>query len=412
MVAASSLPNIVSAAGSYGSYGGSYGSSGGSYGSSGGYTSHGGGSSGGYVAYNLGSSGGRVGPLASLFEKLHAKHAARKAARYQGGCSGGSTGYAVYRSRGGSSGGSYGGYSGYSAGCCGGSVSPVSFVIGSYGSSGGISRYEAPTVPAVDFYSAPIESEMGYESPMIESSYETYSSPIEETILEGGQGSDAIMESGPSVIADPEPPLEDGSVSNETIENSTRYESAKPRLDQDAALLTVAVPDDAKVTVNGHVTTSEGNVRQFMSRGLKEGYVYTYVVHVDYTSDGETMSDSQSIQLRPGDVERVIFDVPVKEPQPETKAAPANSDVVTVVKLHVPEGAAVTLAGNVTNGKGSLRTFRTSQLKPGEQWTGYTIHVTATVNGQSVSKERTVDVAAGSTTELTFDFDSNAIARR
>ena len=168
----------------------------------------------------------------------------------------------------------------------------------------------------------------------------------------------------------------------------------------------MSVPaDDATVTVNGHPTTSDGKVRQFMSRGLKDGYVYTYVVEVQYQVDGQEKKDSKSVKLRPGDVERVVFDAPIV-------AEVAETEPVTVVKLHVPADAEVTLAGNGTNGSGPIRTFRTKQLKAGQQWVGYTIRVTKLVNGQKVSKERTVDVEAGSRTELTFDFDDSEIAQR
>ena len=212
------------------------------------------------------------------------------------------------------------------------------------------------------------------------------------------------------------------SVADRSIAKSTQYESAKPaieespELDKGAALITVAVPQgDAKVTVNGHSTSSNGTVRQFMSRGLKDGYVYTYVVKVDYELKGKFITDSKEVKLRPGATERIVFETPAVE---ETPAAPADdvttteaAELTTVVKLHVPADAEVTLAGNKTKGSGEIRTFRTKHLKAGQKWAGYTVHVTAVINGQAVSRERTIDVIAGSTNELTFNFD-DAIAKR
>ena len=78
----------------------------------------------------------------------------------------------------------------------------------------------------------------------------------------------------------------------------------------------------------------------------------------------------------------------------------------------VPADSVVTLAGNKTNGSGAVRTFRTKQLKSGQKWSAYTISVKAVVNGRPVSLERTLDVAAGSTHDLTFDFDNNSVASR
>lgn len=214
-------------------------------------------------------------------------------------------------------------------------------------------------------------------------------------------------------------------------------------------MLTVSVPPNAKVTVNGHETSSDGDRRQFMSRGLKDGFVYSYVVEATYQADGREVSESQTVKLRAGEMHEIAFQPqqassPDAAPQPEPQAdanadaeagsdanaeaeaeadveasqdnstqtsAPA-ADVITVVKLNVPADAAVTLAGNPTQGRGAVRTFRTAQLRSGQQWANYTIRVTADVNGQPVTKERTINVTAGSNNELTFAFDGSAVASR
>ena len=173
-------------------------------------------------------------------------------------------------------------------------------------------------------------------------------------------------------------------------------------------MLKVAVPAGAVVTVNGHRTSSSGDVRKFMSRGLKKGFVYTYVVNVTYDVKGEAKTETKSIKLRGGDIEELTFEPPAKQAEP----APKTEDVVTLVRLRVPAQAKVTLAGNATGGVGAIRTFRTTQLKAGEAWTGYTVRVTAVVNGQTLSQERTINVKAGSTNDLTFNFDNQTIARR
>ena len=142
-----------------------------------------------------------------------------------------------------------------------------------------------------------------------------------------------------------------------------------------------------------------------MSRGLKPGFVYTYVVDVTYTVDGAELTESKSVKLRPGRSEVVDF---TANP---TVAAEAES-LTTVVQLHVPADAKVSLAGNTTRGDGKLRTYRTQQLKAGEVWTGYTVRVTTEINGQSVSQEQTIDLVAGSTNDLTFDFGVNEVVSR
>ncbi len=360
----------ASSGGSAGTYTSSYASSGSSGGGVGG--SSGGASSGG---------GGHVGPLRRLMAKIHARKAASGS---HGGSSGGVT------------------YASYSGGSSGGSS--VSY--GGSGSSGGHASYGGYSDGGVQSISMGATSM--YESPIIESSYESYT-PMGETIIDGGYpmgetNLDSVPIEGSS--------LQGGSLGTETNIDAVRYESTKPAIEADAAMLTVAVPTNAVVTVNGHPTTSDGNVRQFMSRGLKEGFVYTYVVDVTYEVGGTEKKDSKSVKLRPGDEETVEFAIPAEPKSVEDDLVEAAQDVITVVKLHVPADAEVSLAGNLTNGQGAIRTFRTKQLKPGQQWAGYTVRVTTSIDGQPVTKEHTVDVQAGSTTELTFDFANNVVASR
>ena len=275
-------------------------------------------------------------------------------------------------------------------------------------------------------------AEAGYESSSIQSSYDVHSASMGETVIGGSYDSgiynsgiitDSVpLESG-STIVDPVPASPvgpaaegEGASVDESADSASSepYTAAKPALEDDAAMITVSVPNNAVVTVNDHSTMSEGNVRQFMSKGLREGFVYTYVVNVEYDLAGVTKTESKEVKLRAGQTESIAFEAPAVDANqtPAELDVPSSQDVVTVVRLQVPSDAQVTLAGNPTGGSGSVRTFRTTQLKVGEQWSDYTVRVTANVNGQSVTKERTVNVIAGGTTELVFDFDANVIASR
>jgi len=370
--------------GAYGSYGSSGGFSGGSSGGAS-YGGSSGGSSGGYAASyaSYGSSGGgyagfgssgdrgssggtgHVGPLRRLAVKIHAHHAAKVAARGSSGGSGhGSSGsVAVHRASYGSSGGSSGG--GYVGGSSGSSVPAVSYYGGSTGSSGGSSGYSAPapvmSYPTYDSYAPKSEGEMN---------------------IDGGYDSGTVVE----------PPMPEA--------------GTEARLDSDAALLTIAVPESAKVVVNGLETSSRGEVRQFMSNGLKKGMVYTYVVEVTF-AEGEATS-TETVKLRAGTAERLVFN----EPADPASTVSATVDLETVVTLRVPADATVNLAGNDTKGEGDVRTFRTRQLAEGQTWESYTIRVTSMVDGVSVTKEKTIDLVAGSDHDFTFAFDDASLASR
>ena len=74
-----------------------------------------------------------------------------------------------------------------------------------------------------------------------------------------------------------------------------------------SALLTVSVPEDASVVVNGFQTKAVGSVREFKSSGLMPGFVYTYDIEVTYTVDGEERTENKSVKLRSGMRQSVAF---------------------------------------------------------------------------------------------------------
>ncbi len=348
---------------SYGSYGAGYGSSGyaAGYGSSGGasYASSGGGSSGYTAAYgSSGGSSGRPGILSRLHDRIHT-HIAAKRARHasygsSGGYVGGSSGGYVSSyasSGGGSSGGYYSGYSAYSY--SGGSSGSVS-----YGSTG--ASY-APSYGSTGASYAPSYGSTGAAG--YAPSY-------------GSAGS--VPYYGTSTTS--------SRTTSALVSSSTQY---------DAVRLNVSVPEEAVVYVNDRKTTSTGEVRQFVSRGLEAGKSYRFEVRAELNDNGNIVSDTQTIVVTAGSQENVRFAL---------KATPkANQPVDTAVVLNVPENAEVTLAGNKTQVKGSTRVFKTSQLKEGEVWDDYVVQVKV---GDQV-KTQSIRLIAGDKLELSFNFDSD-----
>jgi uncharacterized protein (TIGR03000 family) len=74
-----------------------------------------------------------------------------------------------------------------------------------------------------------------------------------------------------------------------------------------SGLLTVWVPFDAKVMINGLETRSTGSRREFVSYGLKAGLSYKYVVRATVVREGKTLEDSQTVTLTAGQIEAVAF---------------------------------------------------------------------------------------------------------
>jgi uncharacterized protein (TIGR03000 family) len=75
----------------------------------------------------------------------------------------------------------------------------------------------------------------------------------------------------------------------------------------ESGILTVWVPYDAKVTINGRETSSKGSRRQFVSYGLQTGLSYKYEIKAQIVRDGQTMEDTRTVVLKAGDVSAVAF---------------------------------------------------------------------------------------------------------
>jgi uncharacterized protein (TIGR03000 family) len=343
--------------GSSGSYGG-WGSSGsnGYYGSSGGWGSSGGyGSSGSYGSSGGSSGGHRHG----LFGHKHRA--------YYGGSSG-SSGYSSYYS--GSSGSS--GYT-YSYG---------------YGSSGGSSG---------GYYSSGYGSSYGSTGGVI--SGEVYSTP--GTIVP----STSVPSTAPAMPTPPPVPMNPGSV----VPPPAAGAFYSPVENGTAAIISVNVPAGAKVFVNGNATTSTGTARQYISRGLRAGQLYSYEFRLEAEVDGRLVTETKSIQVTGGQRAELAFNASAEAPVVGKTEKPAANK--TTLILNVPADAKVTLSGSETQQTGPVREFSTDKLVAGEKWENYVVRVETTIDGQLVVAEKTVTVNAGEQRELSFDLSANAVTR-
>lgn len=341
-----------SAQGFWGSHGshGSGGASAGSWGGGGSNGSWGGHSSWGSGGGSHGSWGSRPG----FFARWHANKLARRSYASYGSSGGSSGAYSSWGSSGGSSGGVSYGSNGSSGGTWYGSSGGST---GSYGSHGG----------STGSYGSSGETTVGYGS-VIEG----------ETVIES-----APVESGAPAASEPAAPATDGK---------------ETRVSHDGALLTLQVPDHAKVYINGQLTRSTGTNRSYASVGLEPGKRYRYQVRAEWDADGETVSETKVVQLTAGNQELVDF------------RALASKKVETRLTLNVPETAEVRLAGTKTNMKGSRRTFSTDRLNDGQEWSDYTIEVTVDRNGEALTETKTITLRSGQELELNFDFEENRVA--
>ena len=89
----------------------------------------------------------------------------------------------------------------------------------------------------------------------------------------------------------------------------------------DSGLLTIQVPDGAKVFINGYETRSQGTRRQYASAGLVPGKVYPYAVTVMIPRASPGAADStvpqwdtqvETVFLKAGDRLSLNFDGAMK----------------------------------------------------------------------------------------------------
>ena len=76
---------------------------------------------------------------------------------------------------------------------------------------------------------------------------------------------------------------------------------------ESSGVLTVWVPSDAKVIVNGLETRSKGSRRQFISYGLKPGMNYKYVIKAEVVRSGVVVEDTRTVTLTAGQVTAIAF---------------------------------------------------------------------------------------------------------
>jgi uncharacterized protein (TIGR03000 family) len=79
---------------------------------------------------------------------------------------------------------------------------------------------------------------------------------------------------------------------------------------ENSGVLTIWVPYNAKVTINGLPTQSIGSKRQFVSHGLQAGLVYKYEIKASIPVGGQVVEDTKTVYLSGGQRDAVAFGFP------------------------------------------------------------------------------------------------------
>jgi uncharacterized protein (TIGR03000 family) len=77
-----------------------------------------------------------------------------------------------------------------------------------------------------------------------------------------------------------------------------------------AATLVVTLPQDAKVFVDDHLTTSTSAERVFTTPTLEDGKDYHYTLKIQVVRDGQTQTVTRNVTVHGGETTRINVDVP------------------------------------------------------------------------------------------------------
>jgi uncharacterized protein (TIGR03000 family) len=83
--------------------------------------------------------------------------------------------------------------------------------------------------------------------------------------------------------------------------------SSEGQTQQVRAQVTIDVPPEAKLFIDGNLMKSGSGRRVFETPALTPGQVYYYEVRVELVRNGQTLSDTQRVVLRPGQAASASF---------------------------------------------------------------------------------------------------------
>jgi uncharacterized protein (TIGR03000 family) len=83
--------------------------------------------------------------------------------------------------------------------------------------------------------------------------------------------------------------------------------AAKVEVPKDGVVLTVEVPAEARVFVNGKETSQLGATRVFTSKGLTAGKKYDFVVKMQTVRDGKPLEETKTVSLVAGDRQAIAM---------------------------------------------------------------------------------------------------------
>ncbi|HVK19363.1 MAG TPA: TIGR03000 domain-containing protein [Fimbriiglobus sp.] len=213
--------------------------------------------------------------------------------------------------------------------------------------------------------------------------------------------------------------------------NARRVALASPASDDKSrGTVVVKLPTDAKLYAEGRPLTQSSGERTFVTPPLPGGRDYTYSFRAEYVRDGETISQTKRVAVRPGQSATVEFAdltlAKTAKPNPLPLTRPTSVKAEPVSKPHnpfvggpapapatpspteraritvkLPPGATLYVDGKKNDRTEAVREFSTPVLKPGQEY-AYLMKAEVTRDGRPESQLTKVTFRAGEI--VTVDF--------
>lgn len=193
----------------------------------------------------------------------------------------------------------------------------------------------------------------------------------------------------PAVVAPPKVIIE------EKKEKIDPKKTMAPSPDQ--ARVIVRLPSDAKLYANGHETALTSSERDFVSPTLEQGRDYQYTFKVEYVRNGKTLTDTQVVKVRAGEVSVADFADQTREPS-----------AVSSIKFVLPEGAKVFVDGARQELPAGTTEYKTPALMKGLDY-AYQFRAELTKDGKKLDQTQRVVFKGGE--PVTVDFSDMAAVR-
>jgi len=165
----------------------------------------------------------------------------------------------------------------------------------------------------------------------------------------------------------------------------------------------VAVPENAKLFINGQQSDLTGGLRTFAAKGLADDKQYAYEVKMIVEEAGRPKEQTKTVWLVAGEEQTVSFNAAGTTAVADSDEPADLPQVATNLTLRVPADAKVWIEGHLTASTGAVRNFGTKRLAQGQEWNDYEVRVVTVVAGQEQAVVKKLTLTGGTNTDVTLD---------